>query len=177
MRIAAFLLLFLLIPLASFAAGAGTVPSIGPVRVEFILFALTLVCVAVFHKQTMQVALTGLVVVLAFKFIFDSGFNLSGHILGTPEHEGEWRILLNLLGLLFGFAILAKHFQESKVPDLLPNYLPNGWTGGLVLLLAVMIISSFLDNIAAAMIGGTLAMVLYSRPAEHGHRPRARRRA
>ncbi len=161
MRIAAFLSVFLLIPLSTFAAGAGPVPSIGPVRVEFILFALTLVCVAVFHKYTMQVALTGLVVILAFKFIFDSGFNLPEHILGTPEREGEWRTLLNLLGLLFGFAILAKHFQESRVPDILPNYLPNGWTGGLVLLLIVMVISSFLDNIAAAMIGGTMAMVLY----------------
>jgi len=161
LRIAAFLSAFLLIPLASFAAGSGTIPSIGPVRVEFILFALTLVCVAVFHKYTMQVALTGLVVILAFKFIFDSGFNLTEHIIGTAEREGEWRTLINLLGLLFGFAILAKHFEESKVPDILPNYLPNGWTGGLVLLAIVMILSSFLDNIAAAMIGGTMAMVLY----------------
>ena len=161
MRIAALLSFFLIIPLTTFAAVTATVPSIGPVRVEFILFALTLVCVAVFHKKTMQVALTGLVVILAFKFIFDSGFNLSGHILGTPEREGEWRTLINLLGLLFGFAILAKHFEESRLPDILPNYLPNGWTGGLVLLLIVMVISSFLDNIAAAMIGGTMAMVLY----------------
>ncbi|MFA6128329.1 MAG: hypothetical protein WC699_13585 [Bacteroidales bacterium] len=160
-RIASILSLFLLFPLATFAAGSGTVPSIGPVRVEFILFAMTLICVAVFHKYTMQVALTGLVVILAFKFIFDAGFSLPEHILGTPEREGEWRTLINLLGLLFGFAILAKHFEESKLPDILPNYLPNGWTGGLVLLLIVMVISSFLDNIAAAMIGGTMAMVLY----------------
>ena len=37
------------------------IPSIGPVRVEFILFALTLIGVALFHKKTMYVALTGLV--------------------------------------------------------------------------------------------------------------------
>ncbi|MCX6226665.1 MAG: citrate transporter [Bacteroidia bacterium] len=161
LRITALISVFMVIPLASFAAGAGTVPSVGPVRVEFILFALTLACVAVFHKHTMQVAITGLVAVLAFKLIFDTGFDLPGHIVGTPEREGEWRTLINLLGLLFGFAILAKHFEESKVPDILPNYLPNGWTGGLVLLFIVMVISSFLDNIAAAMIGGTMAMVLY----------------
>ena len=160
-RISALILLFLLIPLSTFAAGASVVPSIGPVRVEFILFALTLVSVAVFHKRTMEVAVIGLVIVLAFKLIFDTGFDLPGHIIGTPQREGEWRTLVNLLGLLFGFAILAKHFEESRVPDILPNYLPNGWTGGLVLLLIVMIISSFLDNIAAAMIGGTMAMVLY----------------
>jgi Na+/H+ antiporter NhaD/arsenite permease-like protein len=155
------LVTLLLLPVATFAAGTGTVPSLGPVRVEFILFAMTLVCVAVFHKYTMQVALTGLVAILAFKFLFDSGFDLAGHIIGTPGREGEWRTLVNLLGLLFGFAILAKHFEESRVPDVLPNHLPGGWTGGLVLLALVMVLSSFLDNIAAAMIGGTMAMVLY----------------
>jgi Na+/H+ antiporter NhaD/arsenite permease-like protein len=160
-RLAVLLFLFLLFPLTSFAAGTGTVPSLGPVRVEFILFALTLVGVALFHHKTMQVALTGLVVVLAFKFLFDPSFNLGEHIIGSEAREGEWRVLLNLLGLLFGFAILAKHFEESRVPDVLPNYLPNGWTGGLVLLALVMVLSSFLDNIAAAMIGGTMAMVLY----------------
>jgi Na+/H+ antiporter NhaD/arsenite permease-like protein len=160
-RTAALISILFLFPLATFAAGTGVVPSLGPVRVEFIIFALTLVGVAVLHNKTMQVALTGLALVLAFKLIFDPGFNLGEHIIGSPEREGEWRTLVNLLGLLFGFAILAKHFEESRVPDILPNYLPNGWTGGLVLLVIVMIISSFLDNIAAAMIGGTMAMVMY----------------
>ncbi|OFY50697.1 MAG: citrate transporter [Bacteroidetes bacterium GWF2_49_14] len=145
----------------SFAAAGGEVPTLGPVRIEFILFAITLICVAVFHHKTMQVALVGLAVVLAFKLIFDPSFNIVEHIIGGDDHEGEWRVLLNLLGLLFGFAILAKHFAESRVPEILPNYLPNNWTGGLVLLFLVMILSSFLDNIAAAMIGGTMAMVLY----------------
>jgi Na+/H+ antiporter NhaD/arsenite permease-like protein len=151
----------ILAPLVLLAKGSGEIPSIGPVRMEFILFGLTLIGVALFHKHTMYVALTGLVVVLAFKFIFDPGFNLGEHILGSAEREGEWRILLNLLGLLFGFAILAKHFEESGVPDKMPQYLPNDWKGGLVLLFVVMIMSSFLDNIAAAMIGGTMAMVVY----------------
>jgi len=160
-RIVMIFLTLLIIPIGAFAAGTGVVPSIGPVRVEFILFAITLICVAVFHHKTMQVALIGLALVLAFKFIFDPSFNLIEHIIGTESKDGEWRILLNLLGLLFGFAILAKHFEESRVPEVLPNFLPNNWTGGLVLLLIIMVLSSFLDNIAAAMIGGTMAMVLY----------------
>jgi Na+/H+ antiporter NhaD/arsenite permease-like protein len=69
--------------------------------------------------------------------------------------------LLNLLGLLFGFAILAKHFEESKVPEILPKFLPNDWKGGLILLIMVFVLSAFLDNIAAAMIGGTIAMVVF----------------
>jgi Na+/H+ antiporter NhaD/arsenite permease-like protein len=155
------LMAMFLIPLSTFASDTSGVPSILGIRVEFILFAIALIGVAVFHKKTMYVALAGLVAVLIFKFSFDSSFNLVNHIIGTPEKEGEWRILLNLLGLLFGFAILAKHFEESKVPEVLPKFLPNDWKGGLVLLLMVMVLSSFLDNIAAAMIGGTIAMVVF----------------
>jgi Na+/H+ antiporter NhaD/arsenite permease-like protein len=143
------------------AGSVSVVPSIGPVRIEFILFALTLIGVALFHKKTMYVALGGLVVVLLFKFAFDAHFNLVDHIVGTEAREGEWRILLNLLGLLFGFGILAKIFEESNVPEILPRFLPDDWKGGLVLLFMIMVLSSFLDNIAAAMIGGTIAMVVF----------------
>jgi len=60
------LALVLLSPLSLFAAGNG-VPSIGPVRVEFILFGLILLGVALFHKQTFWVAVIGLTVLLTFK--------------------------------------------------------------------------------------------------------------
>ncbi len=140
---------------------AGAMPSIGGIQLEFILFALTLVGVALFHNKTMYVALTGLALVLVSKFIFTPDFSLTEHIIGSAGTEGEWRTLINLIGLLFGFGILAKYFEESRVPEFLPKYLPNDWKGGLVLLLLVMIISSFLDNIAAAMIGGTIAQVVY----------------
>jgi Na+/H+ antiporter NhaD/arsenite permease-like protein len=145
------------------------VPSLGPIRVEFILFALTLAGVAVFHRKTMHVALAGLLAVLIFKFAFDPSFNLTGHILGNSGTEGEWRTLLNLIGLLFGFAILAKVFEESKIPQMLPDILPDDWKGGLVLLFFIMILSSFLDNIAAAMIGGTIAMVVYKGKVHMGY--------
>jgi len=29
--------------------------------------------------------------------------------------------------LLLGFALLAKQFEDSHVPDLLPNYLPKAY--------------------------------------------------
>ncbi len=149
------------LPVLSYGQTASGVPALLGIRMEFILFGLTLVGVAVFHHKTMYVALTGLAVILLFKFIFDPAFNLGEHILGSADSEGEWRILLNLLGLLFGFAILAKHFEESKIPEKLPDILPDNWTGGVVLLFAIMVLSSFLDNIAAAMIGGTIAIVVY----------------
>lgn len=158
--ISVFIALFIL-PVTLFAAQTAAIPSFLGVRIEFILFALTLFGVAAFHRQTMYVALTGLFAILIFKFSFDPKFILYDHMMGTPVREGEWRTLLNLTGLLLGFGILAKHFQESRLPEILPRYLPEGWKGGLVLLFMIMFISSFLDNIAAAMIGGTIAMVVF----------------
>lgn len=144
----------------SLMAADGMMPAILGIRIEFIIFALTLIGVAIFHHKTMYVALTGLAIVLIFKYIF-TDFSLAEHIIGTEAHEGEWRILLNLLGLLFGFAILAEIFKESRFPEILPHYLPDDWKGGFVLLVFIFILSSFLDNIAAAMIGGTIALVVF----------------
>lgn len=138
-------------------------PHLFGIPVEFFLFALTLLCVILFNKHTMYVALTGLMVIVSFKFLTVHDFSLIHHIVGFGEVPGEWKTLLNLAGLLLGFAVLARHFELSGVPDRLPDYLPDNWTGGLVLLLIIMLISSFLDNIASAMIGGSIALVVYKK--------------
>ena len=125
---------------------------------EFVLFALTLVGVALFHKHTMWVSLTGMILIIIYKLVFNDPaepFNLIQH-LGQ-----EGRTLINLLGLLFGFAILSKLFEESRLPDILPNFLASGWKGAFSLLLMITVLSSFLDNIAAALIGGTIALVVF----------------
>ncbi|MCK9296709.1 MAG: hypothetical protein M0P70_16710 [Desulfobulbaceae bacterium] len=168
--------LLVLMPVLAFASGHGgpvdpNVPTLLGIRVEFILFALVLLGVALFHDKTFYVAVTGLIVITLFKLFFDSGFNLAEHLIGqTPMldqlmdktmRQGEWPIILNLLGLLLGFGILAKIFEESGIPELLPKYLPTGWMGPAVLLVFVAILSSFLDNIAAALIGGTVALVVF----------------
>src|SRR4026208_267894 len=56
-----------------------------------------------------------------------------------------------------GFALLSRHFEESAIPDKMPSLLPDDWKGGVALLAVVFVLSSFLDNIAAAIIGGTVA--------------------
>jgi len=167
---AVMLLVILLFP-AYLSGSTGEAPSIGPVRVEFIIFGMILLGVALFHKQTFRVAVIGLGVLLLFKLIFAQGFNLVHHIFGTTPiidqllhkelRQGEWGILLNLLGLLLGFALLSKIFEESHVPDILPRYLPDDWKGPFFLLVFIFILSSFLDNIAAALIGGTIALVVF----------------
>jgi hypothetical protein len=69
-------------------------------------------------------------------------------LAGLVAHFGhEWVLLANLFLLLVGFALLARHFEASRVPDWMPAALPDNWTGGFVLLALVFVISSFLDNI------------------------------
>lgn len=152
---------FLLLPVFTFAAVPGAIPLIFGIRLEFIIFALTLVGVAVFHHKTMYVALGGLLTLLIIKYLFLPDYSFIAHITGNSHEEGEWRTLVNLTGLLFGFGILAKIFEESGVPDKLPAFLPDDWKGGFALLALIFVLSSFLDNIAAAMIGGTVAVVVF----------------
>jgi Na+/H+ antiporter NhaD/arsenite permease-like protein len=136
-------------------------PAVAGVPIDFILFALTLVGIALFHHQTLPIAVGGLVVISIFK-IAVSPFAEGPGVAGWLAHFGhEWVLLANLLGLLLGFAMLSKHFEASRVPDWLPKFLPDDWKGGLVLLVMIFVLSSFLDNIAAALIGGTIAGVVF----------------
>jgi len=149
----------LFLPGLLFAAVAGYQPANIQfcTPVEFILFAVTLLGVALFHNHTLAVALTGLATITALKFLF-TGFNTGPGLEGFLTHlSHEWVMLTNLLGLLTGFALLARHFESSRIPEVLPRYLPGGWLGGFVLLAMIFVLSSFLDNIAAALIGGTIA--------------------
>ena len=127
------------------------------IPVDFILFAMTLLGVALFHHRTLEVALTGLAAIVLYKLIF-TGFKFGTGLAGLGLHiQHEWVILANLFLLLMGFAILSRHFENSRIPDEMPAFLPDGWQGGLALLAIVFVLSSFLDNIAAALIGGTMA--------------------
>ena len=127
------------------------------VPIDFVLFALTLLGIALFHRHTLPIALAGLAVIAGYKLIF-TGFRDGAGLAGLSLHlTHEFSLLTNLFLLLTGFALLSRHFEESAVPDAMPALLPDDWKGGVMLLAIVFVLSSFLDNIAAAIIGGTVA--------------------
>jgi Na+/H+ antiporter NhaD/arsenite permease-like protein len=131
------------------------------IPLEFVLFGITLLSVALFHRHTLSIAVGGLAAIVLYKFL-GPGFAAGPGLEGFIDHViHEWATLANLICLLLGFALIARHFEESRLPALLPRYLPNDWTGGLVLLVTVFVISGFLDNIAAALIGGAMAHALF----------------
>lgn len=157
LRVFSILPLGLLLGLFSLPAMAASGPAVMGIPVEFFLFALTLLGVTLFHNQTFYVALSGVSAVALYKLAF-TGFHAGpglGGLLGHMQHE--WVTLANLFCLLMGFAILARHFEKSHVPVILPRFLPDDWRGAFGVLAMVWAMSSFLDNIAATMIGGALA--------------------
>lgn len=142
-------------------ACAADAPAVAGIPVEFILFAFTLLGVALFHHHTFYVALTGVSVISLYK-ISVTGFRTGAGLAGLAGHLGhEWVTLANLFCLLMGFALLARHFEKSHVPVILPRFLPDDWRGAFGVLAMVWVISSFLDNIAAALIGGAMAHQLF----------------
>jgi Na+/H+ antiporter NhaD/arsenite permease-like protein len=139
------------------------------VPADFVLFALTLAGVALFHHHTLQVALIGLAVITLYKVGY-TGFKTGPGLGGLAVHlQHEWVILANLLGLLLGFALLSNHFEESRIPAELPRFLPDDWKGPFVLLVMIFVLSSFLDNIAAALIGGTVAGIVFRHKVHIGY--------
>ena len=147
--------------LASPDAGAPRGVTVLGVPLEFILFGLTLLGVALFHAHTLRVALAGLAAITLYKVLF-AGFKFGPGFPGLVSHLGhEWVTLANLFGLLMGFALLSRHFEKSHVPVILPKYLPDDWKGAFAMLVMVFVLSSFLDNIAAALIGGAMAHQLF----------------
>ena len=128
---------------------------------EFYLFGLTLLGVAIFHRRTLEVALTGLVVILLYQG-FLGAFPTGQGLPALGAHLAhEWVILTNILLLLVGFEVLSNQFEQSALPDHMPGVLPDSWLGGLALLAMVFVLSAFLDNIAAAVIGGVVARHVY----------------
>jgi len=126
------------------------------IPLEFVIFGATLAGVALFHRHTLAVALAGLIAALLLQYAETRS------LAGIAAHfADEWVSLANLFLLLLGFAILANQFERSHVPEAIPSMLPRSWTGGVILLGVVFCLSAFLDNIAAAIIGGVVARHVY----------------
>jgi Na+/H+ antiporter NhaD/arsenite permease-like protein len=154
-------LLLCAVPALAAASGSPASPHIGPVALEFVLFACVLLGVALFHHQTLPIALAGAGTIALYKIVF-APFHAGAGLAGFAAHLGHESVVLsNLLLLLLGFALLADLFEKSEVPAVLPRFLPEGWKGCFALLALVFVLSSFLDNIAAAMIGGAMANTLF----------------
>lgn len=128
----------------------------------FGLFAATLLGIARYHKYALKIAVTGMCLVLSTRLLL-TDFHLGHHL------AHEWQGLLNLGGLLVGFALLANFFERSNLAEKLTEVLPGGRLGAFLLLVLIALMSSVLDNIAAALIGGAAAVTLFQRKVHIGY--------
>jgi Na+/H+ antiporter NhaD/arsenite permease-like protein len=138
-----------------------TVPALLGAPIEYYLFGLMLAGVALFHRRALPISIVGLTAIVGYEALvthFPTGRGAGALVLHAKH---EWVTVANLLLLLVGFELLSNHFERSNLPDHLPNILPDNWTGGLALLVAVFFMSAFLDNIAAAVLGGVVARHVY----------------
>lgn len=136
-------------------------PALFGAPVEFVLFGLMLFGIAAFHKRALEISITGLLVILCYEW-FVSAFPTGRGFEALMLHaEHEWVTIANLLLLLTGFELLSNQFEKSNISDHLPAVLPDDWTGGVALLGIVFVMSAFLDNIAAAVLGGVMARHVY----------------
>ena len=104
-----------LFTLSASALASAASPMLGPVPVDFILFACVLAGVALLHKHSLKVAVVGAVVISLYKILM-TGFKTGDGLAGLVGHLGhEWVLLANLLCLLVGFALLSNHFEDSRV--------------------------------------------------------------
>jgi Na+/H+ antiporter NhaD/arsenite permease-like protein len=139
------------------------------ILIEFYFFAFILLFVALFHNHVLKIALIGLAIVSLYKISF-AGFKTGTGISGFTGHlVHEWVIITNLLLLLVGFALLSNHFEKSNVTEVVSTILPKGWQGAFALLAIIFVLSSFLDNIAAAIIGATIASKLFKKKVYIGY--------
>lgn len=150
------------ITLANLAAPPATMAlTVAGVPIEFLLFGMLLLAIAFLHRNTTAITVAGAAVITLYQLFF-SAFSEGPGVGGLLSHAAhEWVALANLLGLLLGFTLLARHVENSGLPELLPACLPDDARGGFFLLAGVFMLSAVLDNIAAAIIGAGIARVIF----------------
>ena len=83
------------------------------IPVEFLLFAFTLLGVALWHHRTLEIAASGLVAITLYKLLFGSFGGATG-LEGLAAHlSHEWVIVANLGMSAAGFCLAVATFREE----------------------------------------------------------------
>lgn len=126
------------------------------VGTQFAVFIAMLLGLVLFHHHKTWVVGAGFTV-MSVVFVMHGGpAHWAYHF---AEHHRS-HLLYNLAGLLPAFALIAFYFEHSGASHGLARVLRHDWQ----LLCVIFLLSIFLDNIAAAMIGGTIVLARYGRP-------------
>ena len=155
--------------LASFCAPAASPsrhlvepPALAGIPIDFILFALTLIGIALFHRHTLPIAVTRAGRHLAVEDRASRRFRgprlprlgcASRPRMGDADQPARTAARLR--------AACPSTSKRAACRNGCRGSCPTTGRARLVLLVMIFVLSSFLDNIAAALIGGTIARAVF----------------
>ena len=134
--------------------------------VQIIFFLTGIYFIAKNHEMRKLIALT-MAACTGFLFFLMYGFPTYGELVTIEPvahhlHE-EIRELVNLGGLLIGFACLAHQFEKSGISKLLAKKIIDRFDDRVaesLILAMIWLLSGFCDNIASALVGtGLMALI------------------
>ena len=153
-------------------------PAIAGVPIDFILFGLTLLGVALFHHHTLRVAVAGLAVITLFKaLVLASSWRpvAAGFISHLAPRMGDPRQPAS--ACCSASRCSSQAFRDKpRARRCCHAFLPTTGRAASCCSSWCSCLSSFLDNIAAALIGGTMATHAVPRQGPHRLPRRDRRR-
>ena len=121
----------LLIPATpAFAAAAATAgapidyPSVATIPIDFFLFALTLVGIALFHRHTLAIALAGMIVISLYKILFSpfrEGPGATGwlaHLIAQRARRAPRRIQIGaMMAIRTAAAATCRMWRIQSIPE------------------------------------------------------------
>ncbi len=91
------------------------------------------------NHHALRVAPIGLATITAYELVFSS-FQGDSEPARSRRTSREWVLIVKLFLCIVGFAMLARHVEEGRVPILLPALRPDDWKGGFAMLVMVFVL-------------------------------------
>lgn len=137
--------------------------------VQILVFLTGIYFIAKNHEKRKLIALV-MATCTGYLFFLMYGFPLIGDAVSAApvKHhlKEEIRELLNLGGLLIGFACLAHQFEKAGVSKLFASKIMKKFGGKMsesLILAMIWLLSGFCDNIASALVGMGLMTIIHGK--------------
>lgn len=133
---------------------------------------MMLLGIATFSKDNITVATFGFMGILIYKLSYNPNFELFERLMGVNNiYEQiidddfklkEWFVVFNLLGVFLGLPIMAYHFMQSRIVEVVIPFLRRNWTTPFLLLVLVLLLSIAISDLTAALIGIIAAIIMFN---------------
>ncbi|WP_092401227.1 MULTISPECIES: hypothetical protein [Candidatus Ichthyocystis] len=120
---------------------------------DIFFFLLSVLCIALFEKHSKFFIFAGSVSIVASRLLV-SHESLGNIFLPITSNI---TFLIDLFFILTTFSFVSEHIERSRITLVIKRIIPRNAMGYFCLLLITFLLSTFLDNILAALVCGTVA--------------------